>query len=197
MSLQYIIKDQNGASRDFESLYEEWFPDIFNYHLHCVGSVADAEDLTAHTFLKAMKNLWKYRWSRGSFSSWLYRIAHNEMKSFFRKKQRLRLFNSTPILQVAPFKDEIEEAERVRTRDRFYVSLQKSLAELSPEDNSLLVLRFFQAKSYEELASIFKIRKGTLAMRIHRALKRLRKIMDKEGLCNEEFRKCFENLSEA
>ena len=199
MSFAYIIRDSDGRDRDFESLYAENFQNVFQYLVHCVGSVSDAEDLTAQVFFKAMRNLWRYRWNRGSFKSWLFRIAHNEMKSYYRKKGRHeKLWDQVESLDgIAKSGNEIMEAENERQKDRFYVFLQKRIAELPPEENSLLVMRFFQNKTFEELGEIFKVRKGTLAMRIHRSLKKLKKHLDMEGLDHEEFRRSFESLSQA
>jgi len=58
-------------------------------------------------------------------------------------------------------------------------------------------MKYFQSKSYQELGEIFRSRKGTLAMRVHRSLKKLKKNMNMEGLSHEEYRECFENMSEA
>jgi len=195
----YVIRDQDGTDRDFESLYQQYFPDILNYLVHCVGSVADAEDLAAQVFMKAMKNLWRFRWNRGSFSSWLFRIAHNEMKSFYRKRQRGELagFTDSFFEMNGALCQEVERAEQDRMQHRFYLHLQEKMSELPSEEQSLLVMRFFQGKSYGELGDIFRIRKGTLAMRIHRSLKKLKKQLDLEGLDHEEFKRSFESLSQA
>lgn len=199
MNDSQTIKEPDGQIREFESLYHQHFQDVFQYMVHCIGSVQDAEDATAQVFLKALKSLWRYRWTRGSFSSWLFRIAHNEMKSYFRKKKRLgRLWSFSENLEdFAPMVNELARAEHQCKQDEFYVSLQRNMMELTPDECSLLVLRFFQNKSYREMEPVFKLKSGALAMRVHRALHKLKSQLIKEGMDHETFRRSFENMSEA
>ena len=58
--------DSSCDRMSFEQLYDAHFDGIFRYVLRRVGNVAEAEDLTAQTFFKALRNLWRFRWSGGS-----------------------------------------------------------------------------------------------------------------------------------
>ena len=85
--IRYEVRNREGARIAFEELYDEHFDGIFRYILYRVGQVAEAEDLTAQTFFKALRSLWRFRWSKGSFSAWLYRIATNEVNSHHRRRR--------------------------------------------------------------------------------------------------------------
>lgn len=84
-----LIKRAQKESEAFAKLYDKYYPQIFGYILKRVANLEIAQDVTSETFLKALKNLWKFRWKNISISSWLYRIANNEIANYFRKKQKI------------------------------------------------------------------------------------------------------------
>jgi RNA polymerase sigma-70 factor, ECF subfamily len=71
----------------FGELYDLYYPKIFNYILRRIGEVAIAADITSDVFFKVMKNLVKFEWQDIPFSSWIYKIASNEINTHFRKKR--------------------------------------------------------------------------------------------------------------
>lgn len=167
------------ASQDFGKLYDEHFDPIFRYVLHRVGNVAEAEDLTAQTFFKALRNLSRFRWSRGSFSSWLYRIASNELASHFRQAR--------PITPLSALREEdpqiageAAEAERNLARTETCGRLGRCLRRLKPEEQTLVVLRYIEDKPFAEIAAIVNKRTGAVTMRTRRALEKLRLELEKE-----------------
>ena len=82
------------AKRDpeaFGKIYDENYPKIFGYILKRVANLDIAQDITSETFLKALRNLWKFHWQNISISAWLYRIANNEIANYFRKRKQVSL----------------------------------------------------------------------------------------------------------
>ena len=189
-----------GASRDgplsFEQLYDAHFDDIFRYVLHRVADVAEAEDLTAQTFFKAFKGLPRFRWADGSVTSWLYRIATNEVNSHFRRWRPIRL-ESPASARPNGVQRELETAEQILSRHRMFLDVNESLRTLKPEEQALIVLRYFEQKSFAEIAEILNKRPGTLTMRTHRALKKLRSELIRRGIDHEGLRKAFDRSAEA
>ena len=82
-----------SAEQPFDQLYDRHFEAIFRYVLRRVANVAEAEDLTAQTFYKALRRFWRFRWTGGNASAWLYRIATNEVNM---KQQTDRLHREHP-----------------------------------------------------------------------------------------------------
>lgn len=199
MDKSYQVRDERGNLVSFDQLYDSYFHNIFGYILNRVANVAEAEDLTSQTFFKALENLWRFQWSSGSFSSWLYRIATNEVNSHFRKKSRVSYLDdsSQSLLQGNLSSSELETAEQELARHSLFLDLNKAIQELKPEEQSLIVLRFFEQKSYAEIAEIIRKRQGTVTMRTHRALEKLKKVLEKRGISYEKIRGSFDEPEEA
>jgi RNA polymerase sigma-70 factor (ECF subfamily) len=195
-SRPHAICDQNGDIVPFDDLYDRHFEAIFRYVLHRVGHVATAEDLTAQTFFKALRNLWRYRWSRGTFSTWLYRIATNEVNTFFRRRQKDPAWNehSRTVRAHPGVQEELSEAERYLVRETLFIHLQQAISRLDLEEQTLLTLRYFEEKSFPEIAAIMRKRRGTVVMRVHRALKKLRETLQEQGIEPETMRGCYEKI---
>jgi RNA polymerase sigma-70 factor (ECF subfamily) len=69
-------------------IYEENFDKIYRYIVLKIGDRAEAEDMTQQVFLNALKSISSYRYKGMPFSSWLFRIAHNQVVDYYRKKKR-------------------------------------------------------------------------------------------------------------
>ncbi len=72
----------------FTQLYEKYFDKIYRYVSLKVGDRMEAEDITQQVFLKAIKSISSFRWKGFPFSSWLFRIAHNQVVDYLRKKTK-------------------------------------------------------------------------------------------------------------
>jgi RNA polymerase sigma-70 factor (ECF subfamily) len=72
----------------FAQLYEEYFDKIYRYVAFKIGDRTEAEDMTQQVFLKALQSISSFKWKGIPFSAWLYRIAHNQVVDYLRKKKR-------------------------------------------------------------------------------------------------------------
>lgn len=144
-----------------------------------VRSHEDTEDLLQTIFLKCYQNLRDFD-QRLKFSSWIYRIAHNETVSFFRAKQ-IRpegqlIDDSEAILAIV--KSNLDVERDVNTRidsDR----LRRAMDTLPEKYRDVLILRFFEERDYADISDILQVPMGTVATLINRAKKRLREIITK------------------
>ena len=166
----------------FEQVYDRHFEAIFRYVLRRVANVAEAEDLTAQTFYKALRAFWRFPRSGGSASAWLYRIATNEVNTHYRRR-RSGDGPTSPAVTA-----ELNHAEQQLGVQRLYLDLHLALQCLEPQDQALIVLRFFEHKPYDEIARVLRRRPGTLAMRTNRALKKLKHELRQRGIDHEELR---------
>jgi RNA polymerase sigma-70 factor (ECF subfamily) len=185
------VPDQAPGS--FAEIYETHFDGIFRYVLHRVADVAEAEDLTSQTFFKALGALNRFRWRDGSISAWLYRIATNEVTSHFRRQVKQR----TQRQGIHGVAGELESAERTLARHELFLTVNQSLRSLRPGDQALIVLRYFEQKPFGEIAEILGKRPGTLTMRTHRALDRLRAELKRRGIDHEGLREILDRPAEA
>src|SRR5512142_1889564 len=79
-------RDPQAAGR----LYDRYYREIFVYLYHGTLDCTATEDLTSNVFLAAFRHLGRYRWQRVPFRAWLYRIATNEVRMHYRRRQRDR-----------------------------------------------------------------------------------------------------------
>jgi RNA polymerase sigma-70 factor (ECF subfamily) len=133
----------------------------------------DSEDILQEVFLKAYLNLYDFD-RKLKFSSWIYRICHNEVISFWRKKKPenadLQLFeNSLHIAITSPIYQELE------------IKLNKEkidiiLAQMPINFREIMVLRYFEEREYAEISDILKIPINTVGTLISRAKKVFKKL---------------------
>lgn len=139
----------------------------------------DQEDVLQEIFLKVYKNLNGFDASF-SFSSWIYRIAHNEAISWYRK-QHVRpeghlVDDNETILDHIIAKD--QSAERLFDQAVSAEALETALRSLDQKYRDPLVLRFFEHKEYDEISDILQIPIGSVGTLIHRGKHRLRELID-------------------
>ncbi len=144
------------------------------------GSHEECEDILQEVFLKAFRYINNFDPSL-SFSSWIYRIAHNETISHFRKRKvrpqtikeedgDLYLKNLEADMDIAAEIDQKQLGETVR----------KTLQKLGSKYEDVLVLRYLEEKSYEEISDILKIPVKTVGTRLNRAKKKMRDVISSE-----------------
>ena len=83
-----VRRAQQQDQEAFAQLYERHFDKIYRYIALKIGNRMEAEDITQQVFLKALRSISSYKWKDIPFSAWLYRIAHNQVVDYLRKKTR-------------------------------------------------------------------------------------------------------------
>ena len=175
-----------------EQLYDRHFDAIFRYVVRRVGNVAEAEDVTAQTFFKAARSLDRSELGRENPLAWLYRIATNELRDGARR--RMTVDRSEPLLratEAAAVRAERESADAALARNRVFSDLHAALATLEQDEQALVALRFFEALPFPEIATIVGAKSSTVAMRTHRALKKLKATLESRGIHHDEIRGLF------
>ena len=83
-----VRRAQQRDEDAFTQLYEVYFDRIYRYVAIKIGNKADAEDMTQQVFLNALQSISSFKWRGISFSAWLFRIAHNQVVDYLRKKTK-------------------------------------------------------------------------------------------------------------
>lgn len=168
-----IIQLAKTQQEYFGVLYDTYFEMIFRFIFKRLGGDEEtAGDLSQQTFIKAMANLDKYEDRGFPFSSWLYRIAQNEVLMHFREQKK----NTTVTIEERTVLDLFEEANISRSMSlEDQEKLMVMLNEMEQEQLDLIELRFFQEMSFKEIADIYSITEANAKMRIYRILEKLNK----------------------
>ncbi len=144
----------------------------------------DTNDVLQEIFIKVFLNLNDYDPSL-KFSSWLYRIAHNETISFFRKKSvRPHVLSLSAEDTDAFFERLVDENDSVDAAEQRYDVniMREALSQLELKYKAVLTLRFLEEKSYTEISDILKIPEGTVATLISRGKGELKTALEAKGI---------------
>ncbi len=164
----------------FRCIYERYEKKLKRYIFQISNfSEDEAEDILQNVFIKIWKNINGYD-ETIKFSSFLYRIVHNETISLYRKKQTLEKVKENYSHEVGD-ENEFELREKPTKSQKILEVLNL----LSEKYKEVLVLKFLENMDYEEISDILKIPEGTVATRINRAKKAFARIVKNENIVNE------------
>jgi RNA polymerase sigma-70 factor (ECF subfamily) len=178
-----IIKKAKQDPQVFGLLYDKYYQPIFGYVLRRTADVELAQDVTSQTFFKALKKLWQFRWQGVPFSSWLYRIASNEIANHFRKNNHYSVSleklaqKGFELSALSNPEQELIEAQKELQKHQEFLKIQEKIILLSPKYQEVIALRFFEKKKIKEIAQILDKKEGTVKSLLHRGLNRLRVLM--------------------
>jgi RNA polymerase sigma-70 factor (ECF subfamily) len=144
-----------------------------------VREIDDQADVLQETFIKAYRNLNSFEQSL-AFSSWIYRIAHNEAMTWFRRR-RVRpegnlVAESDEVLELIASSADSPEVQFDQGLNATAVTT--ALADLDPKYREVLILRYFEHKEYEEISDILQIPIGSVGTLIHRGKKQLSSVLN-------------------
>lgn len=157
---------RQGEPWALERLFHAYQPDIYRLCHRMLGRAEDAQDATQTTFIRAFRDLSRFR-GDSALRTWLYRIAVNESVSQLRRRKDVQTL------------EEAGEPSHDSSRGMLErVAVAATLSRVSEAHRAILVLRFWEGLSYEELAQVLGISLPAAKMRLHRA--------------REEFRRAYE-----
>ncbi len=178
---QLIQRAQRGDANAFGDLYEQQLAAIYRYIFYRVGNVAEAEDLTETVFLKAWEALGRYRWREVPFSAWLYRIAHNIIIDRYRSDHETVSYDDQTEVH-----DEADGPEEWLAEVETTEVLIEALAQLPPDHQQVLVLRFINGLNHAETSRVLGRSEEAVRVLQHRALKAMRVILQKQTALESE-----------
>ncbi|MDX1416213.1 MAG: sigma-70 family RNA polymerase sigma factor [Candidatus Promineifilaceae bacterium] len=158
----------------FGQLYERYVDRIYNYVYYRTGNAADAEDLTARIFERAINHIGRYRDQGLPFSAWLYRIAHNLVANWHRDRSRRKIVSIDDVSQWV-ITDHGPEFATQLMQDK--EALLEALSRLPADRQELLILKFVERLSNAEIGDIMGRSEGAIKSLYHRTLLALREDM--------------------
>ncbi len=169
---ELIERAQAYETRAFAEIYERYYQGIYNFIFYRVSEEPLAEDLTAEVFLKAMEAIQSFTFRGIPFSAWLYRIASNLVIDYFRRQPKSPSLELEET-QVATDDSPSEAVESALTQRE----LQRALSYLTDEQQQVIILKFVDGMSNEEVAQILGKTEGAVKSLQHRALASLGRIL--------------------
>src|SRR4051812_45960866 len=162
-------------SLDVEALYRGARDDVFAYVATLLGDRSAAEDVTASAFERAYRRRRTYRAARGSERAWLFGIARNAALDELRRRKRTAALSAEPAdVEAVPTEDGADAALR-------RAALRAAVAALPPRERELIALKFHAGLDNAELAAVLGVSVSNAGTRLHRALTKLREILDDQS----------------
>jgi RNA polymerase sigma-70 factor (ECF subfamily) len=175
-----LVERAKGDPEAFEELYGRYYGRIFAFAYRRLRSRELAEDVTADVFMKALDALPRFTWQGVSVSAWFYRIANNRITDHFRRTGQ----SGKGMVGIDEVKTLVDE--RPLPEDRILAALRRAEVEeaiglLSEQDQLVITLIFYEELSSSEVAAVMGISTNLVYVRLHRALKRMRRVLEREG----------------
>lgn len=176
-TVELVEKAQAGDQTAFHLLVDHYQPEIYRMIYYRSRSQMDAEDLTQDVMLKAYKNIGRLK-SPEVFRSWLYRIAVNRVRDYYRKIQFKSLFGFVSMDDEA-FHDSAEmavsaQAEEGISRKDFWRQIEQMMTSLSKMEKEVFLLRFFDQLTIKEISAALNKNQSTIKTHLYRALRKFK-----------------------
>jgi len=178
-----VIRAKDGDQKAYAELMQRYKDSIYFMALKMVNNKDDAMDLTVETFGKAFENIEKYK-PDFAFSTWLFRIATNNCIDFIRKK-RLNLVSLQSLSEEDKDEKQLQIASDTLNPEQSSIKKQeseklKSIVEQLPQRyRTLIILRYYDEQSYEEIAQQLDLPLGTVKAQLFRARDLMSNIMNR------------------
>ena len=162
-----VTKAKAGDREAFGRLYDAVAKDLYRAALYTLGNPQDAEDIVAETFLEAWKGIHTIR-EEASFRQWIMRILSIRCKrrigGYVKEKGNIDI------------EDYIEEGVPDDTTPR--AEVREAMGRLSPEERQIVVLSVLEGYAMREIGEILGLPQGTVSSKLHRTLKKLRRMLE-------------------
>lgn len=183
-----MVKKAQKDPQAFGVIFDRYYDPIFGYVLKRVGDIHVSQDIVAETFFKALDRLWQFKWRGISISSWLYRIATNEITQYYRSKSR-SVYSLDKMMEEQDFEiastldlhEEVLSQERALDKAKEWKELRKHIDLLPLQYQEVIALRYFEQKKIAEIAEILNKKEGTIKSLLSRANKKLKKVCNQIG----------------
>lgn len=168
----YIVEAARSDPEAFGALYDRYYLRVYRYIYHRVGHPADAEDITALVFMKALESLHGYQPRHAGFAPWLFRITRNAVVDHYRRRRPQATLEVLD--REAGDDDPVADVLNGERREEIH----SLVGYLSDEQREVVLMRYSADLSFTEIASILNKNEPAIRMLLHRGLRKLKKVLD-------------------
>ena len=178
-----LARCQSGDRVAWDSLVDAYWQRLYGYALRATNNAELAQDMVQETFLRIVQRLGRYD-DQGKFEAWLFRILVNLVRDHGRSLSR----HPTQSTVIEAGGERIELTDELSGKvpapfDQLYMqedmdALQVALRKLPEGDRQILLLRHFADMPFKDIAQTLNCPIGTVLARAHRALGKLRSVME-------------------
>lgn len=173
LSVKRMVERAKADPSAFADLYDLYFSRVYAYAYRRLGSRAEAEDVTAETFLAALGSLSRFTWQAGGFGAWLFRIARNAAADANRRRSRQRPLDERSVSAAgadepgSSIDDDISERETLGF-------IRRVVARLPVDQREAVLLKYSAGLSNREIAAATGRSPTAVSSLVHRAMTQIR-----------------------
>lgn len=164
---------QSGKETDYTYIVKYYENKIYTTVFRLVRQHDTAQDLVQEIFIKVFYNLHKYK-AVGSFNAWLYRIVVNQCYDFLRKQPKQSMHEEIEFIEKQSPENKILQKEQLQ-------QLEQLLHQLDKTEYFILLLRYVNELSYDEISEVLEIPLNEVRNKLHRSKRKLRQFATIKG----------------
>ncbi|SHN31021.1 RNA polymerase sigma factor [Mucilaginibacter sp. OK098] len=179
-----LIQQCRNDPAAFGQVFDLWYKPVFGYIMRRTAEYDLSKDIAAETFLKAFLKINTFQWRGISLSSWLFRIATNELNQYYRssryKPQSLQQLLENPQMEKLLHQQDDDEREAIEKELQAfndYNLIRTNLLKLDIKYQEVIALRYFEQKTNREISDILDKNEGTVKSLLSRGLEKLRNML--------------------
>ena len=161
----------------FSELYQHFFPRVYKFILAKTANADIADEIISSTFLKMFENLDRYNPMRAAFSTWLYQIALNEMKMYWRSKSSRGNVEEEWDEEFNPAAPEYEEPEQKVLQEEMQFKIQAALEKLPERERKIIEMTYWLNYPPRKIAEILDLKPNTVSVILKRTKNTLKEIL--------------------
>ncbi|MFE8697628.1 RNA polymerase sigma factor [Cytobacillus sp. FJAT-53684] len=174
--LQWVQDVLAGNKQAYANIINKYKNQLYATILRMTKNPQDAQDLVQEAFIKVYNQLGKFD-RNGSFSSWMYRVAINHCMDEFRKKRyQMKQVEVNEEKVINPNHPEVIFLKKEKSRQ-----LERLIATLPEDERMIILLRYVNELSYDEISELIEIPLSQVRNKLHRAKKKMRDTVKREG----------------
>jgi len=155
-----------------EDVFDIYYDRLYSFILFRVRNVHDAEDIASEVFFRAAKNFRKYNADKAGVSTWLFTIALNETRRYFRRQK-----GEQPLEYAENMEAPDNTLEGVLANEQAK-ALSAALGQLDERQRTVVLLRYYSEMSYREIACAMKLTETNVSTILSRGLKNLKNLLE-------------------
>lgn len=170
-----LVSRAAGEPAAFATIYDHYFPRIYNYVRYRVSDAQTADDITAEVFERLLRKIDDYQPDRAPFGAWIFAIARHAVADYLRGQRRRRWLSLEALRGRAIDKPQPEEL--VMTHDR-HRQLLDAVQSLSEREQDIIALKFTSGLTNRRIAEIMDLRESNVGVILYRAIRKLRAMLE-------------------
>lgn len=168
---QELVARAISKPEDFSTIYDHYFPRVYNYIRYRVRDTGTADEVTAQVFERALIKIESYRPERAPFAAWLFGIARNTVNQYLRS-QRRRRWISLDLLYSRHSGDSSLEDTLILSES--HTALMAAVARLSDRERDIIALKFAAGLTNRRIATLTGLGESNVSVILYRSIRRLR-----------------------